>query len=106
MKKQERSLGGAAILAWDLESHLIPGDTPDGGGDEDRKHWSRVAGAWVVWARTPNHDAFRADCDALAAFVGRGNGDALDVGCGGECTAIRYRPIRPPHGVQRLDGHR
>ncbi len=50
--------------------------------DEDRKHWSRVAGDWIAWARTPNHDAFWAYQAALVAFIGRGNGQALDVGCG------------------------
>jgi len=50
--------------------------------DEDSRHWSRVAGDWVAWARKPNHDAFWAYQAALVAFVGRGSGTALDVGCG------------------------
>ena len=49
---------------------------------EDRKHWSQVAEEWVAWARKPNHDAFWAYRAALAGFIGRGNGKALDVGCG------------------------
>ena len=49
---------------------------------EDRKHWSQVAEEWVAWARKPNHDAFWAYRASLAAFIGRGNGKALDVGCG------------------------
>jgi len=49
---------------------------------EDRRHWSRVADEWVAWARRPDHDAFWAYRDAFAAFVGRGGGNALDVGCG------------------------
>ena len=50
--------------------------------EEDRKHWSRVAGEWTAWARAPNHDAFWAYRASLAAFIGRGDGEALDVGCG------------------------
>jgi len=50
--------------------------------DEDCNHWSRVAADWVAWARKPNHDAFWAYQAALAAFIGRGNGKALDMGCG------------------------
>jgi len=49
---------------------------------EDHKHWSQVAEEWVAWARKPNHDAFWAYRASLAAFIGRGNGKALDVGCG------------------------
>lgn len=49
---------------------------------EDRNHWSQAAEEWVAWARKPNHDAFWAYRAALAAFIGRGNGKALDVGCG------------------------
>ena len=48
----------------------------------DHEHWSRIAAEWVAWARTPNHDAFWAYRDSLLAFIGRGEGDALDVGCG------------------------
>ena len=54
----------------------------DDGSDEDSRHWSRVAGDWVAWARKPNHDAFWAYQAALVAFIGRGSGTALDVGCG------------------------
>jgi SAM-dependent methyltransferase len=49
---------------------------------EDRKHWAQVADDWITWARKPNHDAFWAYRAALAAFIGRGTGKALDVGCG------------------------
>lgn len=52
------------------------------GTGEDRKHWSQVAEEWTAWARKPNHDAFWAYRDSLVAFIGRGNGKALDVGCG------------------------
>ena len=48
----------------------------------DQRHWSRIAAEWLAWARTPNHDAFWAYRDSLVAFIGRGAGDALDVGCG------------------------
>jgi len=48
----------------------------------DEGHWSRTATEWLAWARTPNHDAFWAYRDSLVAFIGRGAGDALDVGCG------------------------
>jgi SAM-dependent methyltransferase len=48
----------------------------------DREHWSEVAAEWIAWARAPNHDAFWAYRGALAAFVGAGAGEALDVGCG------------------------
>jgi ubiquinone/menaquinone biosynthesis C-methylase UbiE len=41
-----------------------------------------IAEEWVAWARKPNHDAFWAYRAALAAFIGRGTGKALDVGCG------------------------
>jgi SAM-dependent methyltransferase len=48
----------------------------------DHDHWRRVAAEWVTWARTPNHDAFWAYRASLLAFIGRGEGEALDVGCG------------------------
>lgn len=49
----------------------------------DREHWSQVAQEWIAWARSPNHDAFWAYRGALAAFIGRGDGEAaLDIGCG------------------------
>jgi SAM-dependent methyltransferase len=48
----------------------------------DHEHWSRIAAEWVAWARTPNHDAFWAYRASLSAFIGRGEGEALDVGCG------------------------
>ena len=36
----------------------------------------------MAWARTQNHDAFWAYRDSLLTFIGQGEGDALDVGCG------------------------
>lgn len=66
------------------------------GTDEDRKHWSRVASEWVAWARAPSHDAFWAYREALVTFIGRGDGEALEVGCGEgrvarELTSCGYR---------------
>jgi 2-polyprenyl-3-methyl-5-hydroxy-6-metoxy-1,4-benzoquinol methylase len=48
----------------------------------DHGHWARIAPEWVAWARTPNHDAFWAYRASLLTFIGRGKGEALDVGCG------------------------
>ena len=48
---------------------------------KDYKHWAQVAEEWVAWARKPNHDAFWDYRASLAAFIGRGNGTVLDVGC-------------------------
>jgi SAM-dependent methyltransferase len=48
----------------------------------DHEHWSHVSSEWIAWARAPNHDAFWAYREALVAFIGRGEGKALDVGCG------------------------
>jgi SAM-dependent methyltransferase len=50
--------------------------------NQDHEHWSRIAPEWMAWARTPNHDAFWAYRASLLAFIGRGEGEALDVGCG------------------------
>lgn len=36
----------------------------------------------MAWARTPNHDAFWAYRNSLLAFIGKGEGHALDIGCG------------------------
>jgi SAM-dependent methyltransferase len=52
------------------------------GTDAEIEHWSRNAAEWTAWARAPNHDAFWAYRAALLAFIGRGVGEALDVGCG------------------------
>ena len=49
---------------------------------DDIKHWSRVAREWIEWARRPGHDAFWAYRTSLVDFVGRGEGETLDVGCG------------------------
>jgi len=62
----------------------------------DREHWSQVAAEWIAWARTPDHDVFWAYREALADFLGRGDGEALDVGCGEgrvsrELKALGYR---------------
>jgi SAM-dependent methyltransferase len=48
----------------------------------DHQHWSQVSSEWIAWARAPNHDAFWAYRESLVAFIGRGQGEALDVGCG------------------------
>src|SRR5215468_8298317 len=48
----------------------------------DIEHWSRIASEWTTWARAPNHDAFWAYRTSLLGFIGKGIGDALDVGCG------------------------
>jgi SAM-dependent methyltransferase len=50
--------------------------------DRDHEHWTRIAAQWIVWARTPNHDSFWAYRNSLIDFIGRGEGEALDVGCG------------------------
>jgi 2-polyprenyl-3-methyl-5-hydroxy-6-metoxy-1,4-benzoquinol methylase len=62
----------------------------------NREHWSRFASAWTAWARSPGHDAFWAYRKSLNAFIGRGEGEALDVGCGEgrisrELKALGYR---------------
>ena len=49
---------------------------------KDHEHWSRHAADWIAWARAPGHDAFWAYRDAFAAFVGTGQGQAIDIGCG------------------------
>ena len=48
----------------------------------DHRHWSRIAAESLAWTRTPNHDAFSAYRASLVAFIGQGQGEALDVGCG------------------------
>lgn len=48
----------------------------------DREHWSKVAAQWIAWARAPNHDPFWSYRAQLLDFIGRGTGEALDVGCG------------------------
>lgn len=50
--------------------------------NQDHEHWSRIAAEWMAWARTPNHDAFWAYRSSLLTFIGQGEGEALDVGCG------------------------
>jgi SAM-dependent methyltransferase len=50
--------------------------------DRDHEHWARIAAEWIAWARAPNHDSFWAYRTSLIDFIGRGEGDALDVGCG------------------------
>ncbi|WP_395382677.1 class I SAM-dependent methyltransferase [Mesorhizobium sp. UC22_110] len=52
------------------------------GTRRDHDHWSDVASEWIEWARAPSHDAFWAYRPALSEFVGKGTGDALEVGCG------------------------
>lgn len=53
----------------------------DGKG-KDRAHWTRIANDWIKWARTPSHDAFWAYRGQLAEFIGKGPGEALEIGCG------------------------
>ena len=50
--------------------------------DRDHEHWTRIAAQWIAWARAPNHDSFWAYRNSLIDFIGRGEGEALDVGCG------------------------
>lgn len=49
---------------------------------DDVAHWSKVAKDWTRWAQTPDHDSFWAYRPALQAFIGRGTGKALEIGCG------------------------
>ena len=49
---------------------------------KDHEHWARIAAQWVTWARASKHDSFWAYRDELARFIGRGPGEALEVGCG------------------------
>ncbi|WP_142848871.1 bifunctional 2-polyprenyl-6-hydroxyphenol methylase/3-demethylubiquinol 3-O-methyltransferase UbiG [Telmatospirillum sp. J64-1] len=49
---------------------------------KEREHWARVAAEWIAWARSPRHDAFWAYREALLAYLGKGCGKALEVGCG------------------------
>jgi SAM-dependent methyltransferase len=48
----------------------------------DSAHWARVADEWIAWARAPGHDEFWSYREALRTFVGQGEGEAVDVGCG------------------------
>jgi SAM-dependent methyltransferase len=62
----------------------------------DRSHWTAVARDWIAWARASDHDAFWAYRASLAGYIGRGSGEALDVGCGEgrvsrEVKALGYR---------------
>jgi SAM-dependent methyltransferase len=62
----------------------------------DREHWTRVAAEWTAWARSPKHDAFWAYREALIAYLGKGSGKTLEVGCGEgrisrELKALGYR---------------
>lgn len=41
-----------------------------------------MAAQWIAWARTEGHDAFWAYRTAFEAFVGRGAGDAIEIGAG------------------------
>jgi 2-polyprenyl-3-methyl-5-hydroxy-6-metoxy-1,4-benzoquinol methylase len=87
-----------------IENHIRPRPVVWGmlmkRAGEDHQHWSAFAEEWLAWARKPNHDAFWAYRDSLVAFIGSGNGKALDVGsgegrvsrelaaCGFEVTAV------------------
>lgn len=48
----------------------------------DREHWSRFASEWIAWASAAGGDVFWAYREPLLAFIGRGEGKALEVGCG------------------------
>lgn len=48
----------------------------------DEAHWTRIAKQWIAWARSPGHDAFWAYRQSLLAFIGAGQGKALEIGCG------------------------
>lgn len=50
--------------------------------ESDQKHWADVAEEWITWARAPGHDAFWNYAQAFGTFMGKGSGEALDVGCG------------------------
>ncbi len=63
---------------------------------EDVEHWSSVAGDWIDWVRTPDHDAFWAYRAAFEAFVGPGEELGVDIGAGegriSRClTGLGYR---------------
>jgi hypothetical protein len=70
----------------------------------DYEHWSRVSSKWIEWARAPNHDAFWAYREALLAIVGRGEGEALDVGCGGSRLGRAEGLRLQGHGVRSCPG--
>ena len=64
--------------------------------DQDRRHWHRVARQWISWAGTPGHDAFWAYLPALRDFIGPGQDEVLEIGCGEgrvarTLTALGYR---------------
>lgn len=46
------------------------------------EHWTYVADQWIDWAGRPGHDAFWTYRAGLAAYIGRGTGRALEIGCG------------------------
>jgi SAM-dependent methyltransferase len=48
----------------------------------DRQHWSKFASEWIAWASARNSDAFWAYRESLLGFIGHGEGEALEVGCG------------------------
>ncbi len=82
------------------------------GAGEDRRHWSRVAEEWVAWARKEYLVSFWAYRASLVAFIGRGNGKALDVGCGEgrvsrELTGCGYRvtAIDPVNALVEAAAH-
>ncbi|HLH51682.1 MAG TPA: class I SAM-dependent methyltransferase [Roseiarcus sp.] len=76
----------------------MTGEPKSGEKALDRAHWSKVARQWIAWARSPNHDAFWAYRKALVSFIGPGDGEALDVGCGEgrvsrELKTLGYRVV-------------
>ena len=48
----------------------------------DQAHWGEIAEEWIAWARAPGHDAFWMYRSAFFDLVGKGSGEALDIGCG------------------------
>ena len=81
---------GASGVAITFPFQVPGAPTP---GNVDDEHWSRVASEWIAWARAPGHGAFWAYREALIAFVGRGEGEALDVGCGEGRVSRELKPL-------------
>jgi SAM-dependent methyltransferase len=50
--------------------------------NQDHDHWARIAADRITWAQAPSHDAFWAYRASLVDFIGQGEGEAIDVGCG------------------------
>ncbi len=50
--------------------------------EKQPRHWATEADAWIQWVRQPGHDAFWHYRDTLIGWLGKGNGKALEIGCG------------------------